>query len=239
LQRIIFLALLFLLFAQAQAAPPPLRNNNFPDKARYQIKDYIDRNVGFVTADITIDTVSVDGRKYIRLESYEGGYYRNSATLNYDDFTTVEEKRYDRQGQLVESFARLADGGINFFHKDRNINLTAAAGPNVYSRYAFLLSLSGFPFEQKDKVVLNVYMFEYGNALPLRAVYQGQEKIKTPGGEFLCHKLELAVDGVLGLFAPDKYYLYFTVEPPQHFVRFDQKVDDGRWLSNELLKARY
>jgi hypothetical protein len=102
-----------------------------------------------------------------------------------------------------------------------------------------LVSLSGFPFEQKDKVVMNVYMFEYGNVLPLRAVYQGKEKIKVPAGEFECYKLELAVDGVLGFFAPDKYYLYYTVAAPHHFVRFYQKVDDDSWLANELIKVSF
>lgn len=216
-----------------------LRNNAFPEQVTYLIKDYINKDAGFITADISARAVMSGGKKYYRLDSVEGKYFRNIATLNYEDFTTVEEKRYDESGAVIESYVRQPDGKINFFHKDKKINLNSTAGNNVYSRYAFLISLSGFPFEQKDKIVMNAYMFEYGNSLALRAVYQGQEKIKVVGGEFLCHKLELAVDGVQGLVARDKYYLYYTVAKPHHFVRFDQKVDTGQWLSNELIQVKY
>ncbi|MDR1453204.1 MAG: DUF3108 domain-containing protein [Candidatus Margulisbacteria bacterium] len=241
---------LFLLAAAREPELPPLSSalSGLPPKFTYQIRDYINKETGFVTANIYITTVVSGGQKYWHVESYEGDSfrnrpaYRNSVTLNYSDFTTLSDERYnvsDRSSYLIESFTASPDGTINFFHKDKNINLTAKNPGNVYSRYAFLVSLSGFPFEQKDKVVMNVYMFEYGNVLPLRAVYQGKEKIKVPAGEFECYKLELAVDGVLGLFAPDKYYLYYTVAAPHHFVRFYQKVDDGSWLANELIGVSF
>jgi len=234
-RKIIFLILL-MVFCLADEAV--LHNDGFPERAEFLIKDYINKDVGFVTAAISVRTVTRDGRKYYQMESVEGKYFRNTAILNYEDFTTVEEKRYDEKGEVIESYIRQPDGKIKFFHKDKKINLNSTAGNNVYSRYAFLTSLSGYPFEQKDKVAMNVYMFEYGNSLLLRAAYQGKEKIKVPAGEFLCYKLELAVDGIQGLFAPDKYYLYYTVAAPHHFVRFDQKVD-GQWLSNELIKIDY
>jgi hypothetical protein len=245
LKKIFFLLCsLFLLAAARSPAPPPLSSASagLPPRFTYQIRDYIDKDAGFVTADVRVTAVVLGGQKYWHVESLEGGYFRNSVTMDYADFQTVSDERYNifgRSGYLSESFRRLPDGKINFFHKAKNINLTAGDPGNVYSRYAFLVSLSGFPFEKQEKIVLNAYMFEYGNALPLRAVYQGREKIKVPGGEFECHKLELAVDGVLGLFAPDKYYLYYTAAKPHHFVRFDQKVENGRWLSNELISISY
>lgn len=237
--RKIFFLILLTVFCLADK--PALSNNNFPGQIEYLIKDYINKDVGFVTANINARTVTGtnDNKKYYQMESQEGKYFRNVAILNHDDFTTVEEKRYDVNGKIIESYIRHPDGKINFFHKDKKINLNSTAGNNVYSRYAFLFSLSGFPFEKKDKVVMDVYMFEYGNSLYLRAAYKGKETIKVPAGEFLCYKLELAVDGVQGLFAPDKYYLYYTVAAPHHFVRFDQKVDTGQWLSNELIQVKY
>ncbi|GBR76869.1 protein DUF3108 [Candidatus Termititenax persephonae] len=236
MRKIILLTLLTVLGLSGE---PALKNNGFPEQITFFIKDYINKDAGFVTASISMHTVVRDGQKYYQLESIEGKYFHNTALLNQADFTTIEEKRYAENGELIEFFAAQPDGTINFFHRDKKINLTTKNLGNVYSRYAFLVSLSGFPFEQKDKVVMNVYMFEYGNALPLRAVYQGKEKIKVPAGEFECYKLELAVDGLLGLFAPDKYYLYYTVAAPHHFVRFYQKVDDGSWLANELLGVSY
>jgi hypothetical protein len=234
--------LLLLGLAAAETPLPPLNNNGYPERIQYVVKDYINKDVGFVTANILVRAVTAQGQKYFRVESIEGNYFRNSVTMDYADFQTVAEERWDILGggaHLLESFRRLPDGKINFFHWAKNINLTAKNPGNVYSRYAFLVSLSGFPFEQKDKIVMNVYMFEYGNVLPLRAVYQGKETVQSPAGEFECYKLELAVDGVLGFFAPDKYYLYYTVAAPHHFVRFYQKVDDGSWLANELIKVSF
>jgi len=231
--------LILILLTTICLAAPVLRNNNFPEQVDFVIKNYINKEVGFTTANISVRAVTRDGKKYFQLESTEDKYFRNTALLNHADFTTVEEKRYNEKGVLIESFSTLPDNRINFFHRDKKINLNANNPGNVYSRYAFLVSLSGFPFEKKDRVVMNVYMFEYGNSLSLRAVYQGQEKIKVQAGEFLCHKLELSVAGVQGLFAPDKYYLYYTVAQPHHFVRFDQKVDSGQWLSNELIQIKY
>ncbi|GBR73736.1 protein DUF3108 [Candidatus Termititenax aidoneus] len=239
MRKICFLLLILAGAAALEVPLAPLNNNAYPERVQYVVKDYINKEVGFVTANISAQIVTRQGRKYYQLESIEGKYFRNTALLSQADFTTVEEKRYDEHGELIESFAARPDGAVNFFHRDKKIDLTAKNPGNVYSRYAFLISLSGFPFEQKDKVVMNVYMFEYGNVLPLRAVYQGKEKIKVPAGEFECYKLELAVDGLLGLFAPDKYYLYYTVAAPHHFVRFYQKVDDGSWLANELVKVSF
>ncbi|MDR2428346.1 MAG: DUF3108 domain-containing protein [Candidatus Margulisbacteria bacterium] len=239
MRKIWFLLLLLIYGAVAEAPLPPLHNNGYPEHIQYVVKDYINKEVGFVTANISAQIVTKQGQKYYQLESVEGKYFRNTALLNQADFTTVEEKRYNERSELIESLTAQPDGTVKFFHRDKKINLTAKNPGNVYSRYAFLISLSGFPFEQKDKVALNVYMFEYGNVLPLRAVYQGREKIKVPAGEFECYKLELAVDGLLGLFAPDKYYLYYTVAAPHHFVRFYQKVDDGSWLANELIKVSF
>ena len=235
--RKIFILILLAVFCLADE--PALHNNNFPERVSFLIKDYINKDVGFVTANINMQAVVIDGKKYYQLESIESKYFRNMALLNYADFTTVEEKRYDERGEVIESYIRRPNGKINFFHKDKKIDLNSTAGNNVYSRYAFLVSLSGFPFEQKEKIAINVYMFEYGNSLSLRAVYKGRETIRVPAGEFLCHKLELSVDGIQGLFAPDKYYLYYTVAAPHHFVRFDQKVENGQWLSNELIQIRY
>ncbi|MDR1114400.1 MAG: DUF3108 domain-containing protein [Candidatus Margulisbacteria bacterium] len=243
MRKICVLGLLLLGAAIARPpALPPLNNNGYPERIQYVVKDYINKEVGFVTANISVETVTAQGRKYLHLESLEGRYFRNSVTLDYMSFQTVAEERHDiwgRSAKLLESYQQLPDGKVRFFHEAKNINLTADNPGNVYSRYAFLVSLSGFPFEQKDKIVMNVYMFEYGNVLPLRAVYQGKEKVQAPAGEFECYKLELAVDGVLGLFAPDKYYLYYTVAAPHHFVRFYQKVDDGSWLANELIKVSF
>ena len=125
---------------------------------------------------------------------------------------------------------------MHFFNAAKNIDLnTNTTDRNIYSRYSYFFSMSGFPFETAPEVHFLSYMFEYGNALELRATNMGKVKVKVKAGTFECYKLEVAVGGWQAPFAQDKYYLYFTVAKPHHFVKFDQKVEDGLWLSNELI----
>jgi len=209
-----------------------LNNPGFPDAETIEIKDYINKDVGFVAAQIK-SKLSPD-KKYIKIESREGKYYFNAVTLNADDLSTVSERRYDVNGKLIESFTQNGDQ-VSFFHKQNKIDLKTTDCDKIYSRYAFVLSLRGFPFN-KERVSFKTYMFEYGNYLIMDVENKGKVKVKVPAGEFECYKLEIGVGGWQKVFAPDKYYLYFKVEKPHVFVKFEQKIDTGVWLSNELVK---
>ena len=227
-----------LLFCSLVLADNPvLKNPGIPKFERLKAWDYINKKVGFVPGDITIKETTVDGKKYYVVNSTEGKYFRNVITLNYDTLAPISDERYDSQANtLIEAWYRLPKSMIRFYQKAKNIDLKQNdSNQNVYSRYAFFVSLRGFPFCKKDQVSFQTYMYEYGNFLSLKAVNLGKEKITVKAGTFECYKIELCVDSWQGIVANDKYYLYFTVDGTHQFMRFDQKVEDGKWLSNELM----
>lgn len=225
-----------LLMACVWADRPVLKNPGIPAKEKMTAWDYINKKEGFVKADINIELRTVKGKKYYYIESVEGKYFRNCMTLNYETLAPVEEKRYDnRTGKLIEAL-KIDKDKLHFYHAAKGIDMYVDnPDQNTYSRYSYFFSLRGFPFETAKEVRFISYMFEYGNALELRATNLGKVKVKAKIGEMECWKLEVAVSGWQAPFAPDKYYLYFTVKAPYYFVKFDQKVEDGQWLSNELM----
>jgi hypothetical protein len=225
-----------LFFASVWADQPVFKNPGIPAKERMTAWDYINKQEGFVKADISVDLRTVKGKKYYYIESIEGKYFKNCITLNYETLAPVEEQRFDnRTGKLLESL-KVEKNKLRFYHAGKGIDMTVNnPDPNTYSRYSYFFSMRGFPFDTAKEVRFLSYMFEYGNALELRATNLGKVMVKSKAGTFECWKLEVAVSGWQAPFAPDKYYLYFTVKKPHYFVKFDQKVEDGQWLSNELM----
>lgn len=224
------------LISTACADQPVFKNPGLPEKIKMTAWDYVNKKEGFVKADISATVREVSGKKYFYIESTEGKYFKNCMTLNYETLTPVEEQRFDlRAGKLIESI-KITDNTVHFFHAGKNIDMNVNTNErNIYSRYSYFFSMCGFPFETAKEVHYLSYMFEYGNALELRATNLGKVRIKVKAGTFDCYKLEVAVGGWQAPFAPDKYFLYFTVAQPHYFVKFDQKVEDGKWLSNELM----
>jgi hypothetical protein len=225
-----------LLAACVWADQPVFENPGIPAKEKMTAWDYINKKEGFVKADINVVTRTVGKNKYYYIESTEGKYFKNCMTLNYETLAPVEEQRFDnRTGKIMESL-KITDNTLRFYNAAKGIDLTVNnPDPNTYSRYSYFFSMRGFPFETAKEVRFMSYMFEYGNALELRATNLGKVKVKSKAGVFECWKLEVAMSGWQAPFAPDKYYLYFTVKQPHCFIKFDQKVEDSQWLSNELM----
>ena len=78
-------------------------------------------------------------------------------------------------------------------------------------------------------------MYEYGNALNMKVENVLKTRITVKAGTFECYQLKLSVTGWQSIFARDKYYFYFRVEKPHHFVKYEEKGDDGKWYTNELI----
>lgn len=231
----IFIFLVSFLFADT----PVFKNPGIPAYEYYEIKDYINQNVGFVTGKVTMVLKEEKGRKYYELVVWENSYYQNKIKLNYADLTTIFEQRIDsKKNRIVEEFGRSRNGNIYFINSDKQINkIYYDADENYYSRYAYMMSFRGFPFGEKEEVYFKTYMNEYAaSPLTLRLRNLGQEEIRVKPGVIKCYKLELSVAGWQSAFSKDIYYLYFSVEKPHYFVKFVQKVENGRWLANEVLK---
>jgi hypothetical protein len=222
------------------ADSPVLKNPGIPKYEELVVRDYLNKDIGFVTAHIKIQLKNSKAGKYYAIEVKEGNEYKNLIKLNYSNLSTIIEERYNvRKNKLIEKYYRPSKNKVYFYNRDKSIdNVFDQNDLNIYSRYAYFMSLRGFPFEKEDEVRFKSYMNEYGNALTMRTIYKGKEKIKVPAGVFECYKLEMSVAGWQSNFAKDKYYLYFTVAKPHYFVKFDQKADTGQWLSNELISYK-
>ncbi len=91
--------------------------------------------------------------------------------------------------------------------------------------------LRGFPFpspaaaeENLGRRIEFTFLNETPDTYSIRVEYRGIEEVKTPAGTFSCHKLRLVPDlGILTfigkLVAPD-IYIWFTVEPPHFWVKY-------------------
>jgi hypothetical protein len=69
----------------------------------------------------------------------------------------------------------------------------------------------------------------------MRLINLGKYKIKVKAGAFECYKLELSVAGWKSMVAKDKYYYYFNSTKPYQFIKYEEKIPDGSWISNELI----
>ncbi len=223
------------------SADPVLSNPGIPNKEYYEIWDYINKDVGFVPSKVYVELKQNKGVKYYEIYVWENSYYQTKLKINYNDLTTISEQRIDgKKKKVIEEFGQSRFGNVIFKNKDKLIDkYYHDPDRNYYSRYGYLISFRGFPFEKKGEVTFKSYMFEYpASALTLRLKYLNTEQIKVKAGKFNCYKLELSVDGWQGAFSKDKYYFYYTVAKPHYFVRFDQKIDTGVWSSNELMLYR-
>jgi len=84
-------------------------------------------------------------------------------------------------------------------------------------------ALRSLPFERSRPVELHLLSNEprlYDVSLEIR----GRERVRTPAGQFECYKVELRPGlGILNLFGflVPKAYFWFTVDPPNYWVRYE------------------
>jgi hypothetical protein len=234
-----YLMLIIIIFITIPAfsAQPVLNNPNIPVQEYFEVSDRLDKGIGYVTAKIKISMREENGQRFYYVRSREGDHFDNEMKLRHDDLTTIFEKRIDlRSNSATEAFQDLCNGIIYFFNKDNKIDKQfKKTDDNLYTRYSFFISLRGFPFSLKKEVRFKTYIGEYGDALTMRVINLGKEKISVKAGTFNCHKLELSIAGWQSVFAGDKFYFYFNESEPHQFIRYDEKDKDGRWYSNELL----
>lgn len=232
----LFLGIIF-ISSYSYAENPAFLNPEIPGQEYYEMIDYIDQSDSFVTAKVDIKMQEECGERYYYIRSREGDLFETETKLNFNDLTTVYEKRKNsKSGEVVESYENKGNGVIVFFNKERNINKRVKAnGDYIYSRYAFIVSFRGYPFLKMNEVNFKSYVTEYGDALQMRLINLGKYNVKVKTGSFECYKLELSVAGWKSMVAKDKYYFYFNSEKPHQFIKYEEKVPNGRWISNELI----
>ena len=226
-----------ILYTTLFAEKPVFNNPGIPPEESFNITDYIDDKTGFVTAKINILQKESNNAKYYNITVNEGDIFFNEIELNCSDLTTISEKRTDlRTKSVLEYFTRIGNDTIYFHNKEKRIDKKYSNNnKNIYSRYAYFFSFRGFPFDTKKAVEFKSYFSEYGDALTMKVTNLGKTTVTVKAGTFGCYKLELCVSGWQSIFAGDKYYLYFNVENPHQFIKYEEN-DNGHWNANELIK---
>jgi hypothetical protein len=79
--------------------------------------------------------------------------------------------------------------------------------------------LRGFPFESKEKLLINYYGGSAGRKFQLRVKNKNRDIINVMGKEIECYKLEFGLAGFLWAVLPE-LELWYSVEPPHYMVRY-------------------
>lgn len=227
-----------LFLANVTDSQPVFKNPGIPSHESFELNEFIDNTIGYVNTKIDISLKERNGQKYYSIHVDEGNVFTNEIEVNYDDLTTISEKRIDRRNNSVEEYyMNHGNGVIHFMNREKGIDKDYNnTDRNIYSRYAYFISFRGFPFETSKSVTFFTYMFEYGDALTMKATLVAKQLVTVKAGTFECYKLELSVGGWLSLFAPYKSYLYFTVDGTHQFIKYEEKSDNGGWDTDELTK---
>jgi len=236
--RQVILSLLMFSVNLSFSQIPVLKNPGIPSAKHYTITDRLDSGE-WVTTDIKISLVDEVGKKHYKVIINEGSYFLNDIDLNFDDLTSISERRTSiKDNSLVENYAYKGDNTVYYFYREKGIDKNfKVSDNNIYSRYAYFVSFQGFPFAVGKTVYFRTYMYEYGDAVNMKLSCIDTTKVDVKAGSFDCYKLELCVTGWLSAFAPRKFYLYFDKEAPHQFVKYEEKAEDGKWIANELIKV--
>ena len=229
------LLLIILINPSIIKSQPVFKNPGIPESESFEITNYISKEIGFVTTKIEIKTEEKNHVKYYHILVNEGNIYSNDIEVNYNDLTTISEKRVDLKTNNIIEYYTKSNNLVHFFNSEKKINKNfQVSDNNIYSRYAFFFSFRGFPFESANSVTFKSYMFEYGDALTMKVNNLGKKTVTVKAGSYNCYKLELSVSGWQSIFASDKYYLYFNVEKPHSFIKYEEN-DDGVMNANDLI----
>ena len=236
LLKYIICFIFYILFNSVNAQKPVLKNNGIPNTENYDIVDHFEIETNYVIANVEMITKERNGSKYYHIIVKEGNIFLNEVDINYEDLTTISEKRTDlRINSIVESYNYLGDNKVYFYNKEKKINkIFKVDDANIYSRHGIFFSFRGFPFSVGKCVYFKTFISEYGDALPMKLTCVGTQHVKVKAGDFECYKLELSVAGILSIFVHDKYYLYFAKDPPHLFVKYEEHNSKGTY-ADELI----
>jgi hypothetical protein len=230
---------LIVLYPIIAIGQPVFKNPGISESESFEIYDYLDNSLGYVNSIINVSLKENKGNKYYYIHVNEGNIFSNEIEVNFNDLTTISEKRTDlRNNSVVEYFTNNGNGIIHFFNKEKGIDKSFNnSDKNIYSRYAYFFSFRGFPFEVGKSVTFNSYMFEYGDVLPMKLKNLSKQIVNLKTGTFECYKLELSVSGWLSLFSSYKSYLYFSASDTHQFLKYEEMDDKGVWNVDELMKT--
>ena len=234
-KKLKILVFLFFIFEFTGFSQPVMKNPGIPKSESYVIKEYLSAETGYVTSNININLNEKNNIKYYTIVINEGGLFRNEININYSDLTTISEKRIDLKNNKVVQYFIKTNDTIHFYNKEKNIDkIYKTDETNIYSPLAYFVSFRGFPFKAGKQVSFKTYMYVYGGELTMNLEQVDTKTVTNKTGTYNCNILELSVGGWQSIFAPDKYYFYFSTDPPYRLIKYEEKIN-GKWISDELI----
>jgi hypothetical protein len=107
------------------------------------------------------------------------------------------------------------------------------AHADLYDGFTLDLLLLGYPFDAPRTLRLSLIdtSAAAGKVYDMTVRADGFETVEASGKRLRCHRLKLAVSGVLGAFAP-VYRFYYTADPPRAYVKLASS--DEEYLRSDL-----
>ena len=237
MKQTLTLALILFQF-QSIAQTPVLKNPGIPANEHFTISDHLDDG-RLVTAEFQISLNDKACKKFYNVTIKEGDAFLNEIVLNYDDLTSVSEKRTDlKKNKITEDYIYEGNNKVYYYFYEKSSKTDfSISDNNIYSRYAYFISFRGFPFGVGNSAYFKTFMYEIDDEVPMKLICTDRLKVQVKAGCFDCYKLELSVAGWWSLVARNKFYLYFTADALHRFIKYEEKGKDGN-LSNELIEIK-
>jgi len=147
---------------------------------------------------------------------YEWG---DKIVIKGDDFRPISVHIADEQGSTqiaIDYINRKAHVVIPIEKIDKWIEVP----DDAYDMLTLFYVLRGFPYEREKKIKFPLVMPK-PRVVKVSLEQVSKESVTVRAGTFLCYKLQMKLAGILGRFYRKKWYFWFSVEKPHHFVKYE------------------
>jgi hypothetical protein len=137
--------------------------------------------------------------------------------LEASNLRPISIKKTNNNGDLEFSI-EYSEDRVHFIYPGPKRNVVEKVPEDRYDVHTVLLSIRGFPFEQREaKITLVTPEHPKGVGFYIKIV--GSEKVTTPAGAFDCYQLEAGVDGLLGKIVKTKFFFWLEKNPPYRLIK--------------------
>ena len=209
------------LWVWSAVAKTPFANPGVPDveKITYGVRQ---DNGNLRTWTDTIRKVHRNG-----MTMYEWG---NTIIIRGDDFRPISMRITDDNGRSQISTDYREKKAYVTIPGER-IRTWIKVPEYVYDMFTLHYVLRGFPFQKKKKVKFPLLMPQ-PRVVKVSLELVGTETVIVPAGSFSCYKLKMGVSGIKGYLYRKRWYFWFAVEKPYHFVRYTAPTGESIELVN-------
>jgi len=137
--------------------------------------------------------------------------------LEASNLRPISIKKANNNGEVEFSIEYSADR-VHFIYPGPKRNVVEKVPEDRYDVHTVLLSVRGFPLEQREaKITLVTPEHPKGVGSYIKVV--GSEQVTTPAGTFDCYQLEAGIDGLLGKIVKTKFFFWLEKNPPYRLIK--------------------